>query len=118
MLAVYTELDGNERLRRIEPLPRLYGPKANVPHPKIPAGGFQVTWTGKLLIPDDGTFTFTLQPSSLSNVAFTRRRQDGSLRPTIELEYGPASFRLSGRHRAGPPAARLHWQATYWMTNG
>ncbi len=108
LVARYRPLDGSAEVRRVEPVPRLYGAAGDVVHPAI-RGPFEVSWTGKVIVPDR-TCTFLFQLCSLEGVALTVGGK--AVRPgeAVKLPPGVQSFALRGTHRKGTPALGLSWQ--------
>jgi mono/diheme cytochrome c family protein len=101
--------DGLE-LVRVEPIPRLFG---GAPAPSF-HGPFEAAWTGKLLTANDD-YVFSLEPSTLKDVALTL---DGkAVRPgeAVHLTAGLHPFALRGSHHDGTPALLLFWQGTKFV---
>ncbi|NQT11615.1 MAG: c-type cytochrome, partial [Planctomycetes bacterium] len=111
--AIYQTADGNGVIHRMEPAPRLYGGDLDAPHPKLPAD-FRVAWRGRLLVPYDAQYTFSLVGSSLSELSLTLRGRSVGLGEPVELEFGNVPFALSAVHRGGPPRLELAWETEFF----
>lgn len=111
--AIYQAADATDVLHRMEPAPRLYGGDHDAPHPKLPAD-FRVTWRGRLLVPYDAEYTFSLLASSLGELSLTLRGRSVGLGEPVELEFGNVPFALSGVHGGGPPRLELAWETEFF----
>ncbi len=97
-------------IEMIEPLPRLFGRAGDSPHPKIAADRFRARWSGLLVIPRDGAYTFTAARSSLANLRITIGGKPAPLGEVVALEAGSFPLRIEGRQAGGEPAFELWWR--------
>ncbi|HEV3024381.1 MAG TPA: c-type cytochrome [Pirellulales bacterium] len=90
-------------------MPRWYGPAAHAPHPRV-FGPFETTWSGRLLVPFDTSFTFLLTAMNPANAKLVVAGKSVTWGEPVELPYGAAPFELRAVFRDGMPRLRLDWQ--------
>lgn len=112
LLAVYRPAAGGNPIRRIEPLPRLFGP--GTPHPGL-APGFDASWTGMLLIPRDAAYTFAVRQSGLRNLKVMLAGKLIALGEPVELSANETAMEISLRAAANDAVLELYWKSPYFI---
>lgn len=74
---------------------------------QVPAGQYQVEWTGLLQVPFAGEYTLTARRQTLSSFAILIDGKPVQLGTPVELPQGPVALRVSGRQAAGDAALEL-----------
>jgi mono/diheme cytochrome c family protein/glucose/arabinose dehydrogenase len=122
LAAVYRSLrDPAATLHRIEAKPGFTLGRSS-PHPRIPAGPFEVTWTGILLLQDTGPVSFearlggelAVEIDGVTVLAGRGSEETSRLGPKAALDREPGAYRCTIRYRSLPevPARlQLFWQA-------
>ncbi len=115
IVARYTSLAANAGHRfveRVQAVPRLYGGNDETPDPRLPAGPFSARYVGRLLVPYQDKYVFTVAQSSLSELRMSLEGRPVVLGEPVELPQGAALLVIEGKHVQGVPAFQLCWRSS------
>jgi cytochrome c551/c552 len=122
LVAVYrSRVDPTAVLTRIEPKPAFFLGDSR-PHPRLPAGPFEATWTGVLLLKEKAPVSFdalvggavTLEVDGATVLHGQGTTARGRVAAAAPFDRPPGLYRLTVRYRSlpGVPARlQLGWQA-------
>jgi mono/diheme cytochrome c family protein/glucose/arabinose dehydrogenase len=118
LVAQYRWGHGQANLSRVDPKLAFFLAESS-PHPRIPAGPFEVQWDGVLLIHETGPISFdawlcgelTLEVDGVRVCAGRGEDAAARVEPNEKLDRRPGVYRLRARYRslAGKPARLQVW---------
>lgn len=123
LLAVYrSAVDREAELHRVEPKPAFFAGHSS-PHPRLPAGPFEVAWAGILRVQETAAISFdafvggelSMEVDGVKVLEGRGLSARGHLGPKQALERPPGLYRLTVRYRSledVPARLQIFWEAS------